>query len=52
VRHLIDQRLADVERRIAELEQTRSRLRDLARRTAELDPAECSGYCDIIATSR
>ena len=45
---LIDQRLAEVEQRIAELEQTRDRLRELARRTGDVDPAECSGYCDII----
>lgn len=25
-------------------------LQDLARRTAELDPADCQGYCDIIQT--
>lgn len=50
VGRLIDQRLVDVEQRIVELEQIRSRLRELARRTAELDPADCSGYCDIIET--
>jgi DNA-binding transcriptional MerR regulator len=47
---LIAERLADVERRIAELEHTRQQLRDLARRTAELDPADCHGYCAIIQT--
>lgn len=45
---LIDERLSEVERRIVELEQTRSRLRELARRTAALDPANCHGYCQII----
>jgi DNA-binding transcriptional MerR regulator len=48
VGHLIDQRLSEVEQRIAELEQARRRLRELAHRTAELDPADCSGYCEII----
>lgn len=50
VGRLIDQRLADVAQRIVELEQIQSRLRELARRTAELDPADCLGYCDIIET--
>lgn len=48
VGELIDHRLADVARRIAELEQTRTHLEELARRTSELDPADCGGYCDII----
>lgn len=48
VGNLIDQRLAEVEQRISELEQTRGRLHQLAQRTRELDPADCSGYCDII----
>ncbi len=51
VGRLIEDRLAEVERRIVELEHTRSRLRDLARRTSELDPAECHGYCQIIEAS-
>lgn len=50
VARLINQRLDDVERRIADLRQTRRRLQDLARRTVELDPADCQGYCDIIQT--
>jgi DNA-binding transcriptional MerR regulator len=45
---LIEQRLDDVERRIAELQQTRHHLEGLMRRTRELDPADCSGYCRII----
>lgn len=45
---LIEDRLADVEQRIAELQQTRRRLRDLARRTAQLDPADCQEYCHIL----
>lgn len=48
VGQLIDDRLADVARRVAELEQTRAHLEELARRTSELDPADCGGYCDII----
>jgi DNA-binding transcriptional MerR regulator len=48
VGELIEDRLGDIDRRIAELEQTRARLNDLARRTRELDPADCGGYCDII----
>lgn len=48
VGRLIEDRLAEVERRIVELEHTRGRLRDLARRTAALDPADCHGYCQII----
>ncbi|NEE04534.1 heavy metal-responsive transcriptional regulator [Phytoactinopolyspora halotolerans] len=45
---LIGDRLADVQRRISELEQTRSRLLELAGRASTLDPADCGGYCDII----
>jgi hypothetical protein len=48
VGQLIDHRLNEVEQRIAELEQTRTHLRELARRTSELDPADCGGYCHII----
>ncbi|MET9320535.1 heavy metal-responsive transcriptional regulator [Streptomyces sp. NPDC003038] len=39
---LIDQRLADIERRMAELRQTRTALRELARRAAATDPDTCS----------
>ena len=48
VGQLIEERLSDLERRIAELRHTRRRLQELARRTRELDPAECHGYCHII----
>jgi DNA-binding transcriptional MerR regulator len=47
VTSLVHQRLHEVERRIAELEQTRAHLRELASRTTELDPADCAGYCNI-----
>lgn len=39
---LIDQHLADIERRLAELRQTRTALRALAQRAAATDPAECA----------
>ena len=48
VGELIEDRLSDIDQRIAELEQTRARPTNLARRTRELDPADCGGYCDII----
>ncbi|AYY13736.1 heavy metal-responsive transcriptional regulator [Actinobacteria bacterium YIM 96077] len=48
VGHLVHQRLEEVEQRITELEHTRDRLAALARRTRELDPADCGGYCTII----
>lgn len=48
VTQLVDERLAEVERRIAELEQTRAQLEVLARRTRDLDPADCHGYCHIL----
>lgn len=48
VGQLIGQRLIEVEQRIADLRQTRAHLQALARRTRELDPADCGGYCDII----
>ena len=48
VRLLIDQRLDDIDRRIIELEQTRAQLQQLAQRSSELDPADCSDYCHII----
>lgn len=38
---LIDQRLVDIERRMAELAKTRDALRGLARRAAATDPATC-----------
>lgn len=48
VGQLIDDRLADIARLMVELEQTRAHLEQLARRTRELVPADCSGYCEII----
>ncbi|MFD7408963.1 MerR family DNA-binding protein [Streptomyces sp. NPDC059866] len=39
---LIDQHLADIDRRIRELRATRQALRDLAERAARTDPAECT----------
>lgn len=48
VTQLIGARLQDVDNRIAELKATRKHLRELARRAAEQDPAQCSGYCSIL----
>lgn len=45
---LVSDRLAEVEARIAELTQMRSRLCELDRRTREVDPADCRGYCSIV----
>jgi DNA-binding transcriptional MerR regulator len=39
---LIDRHLDDIERRLAELRQTRTALRALAERAAATDPAECT----------
>ncbi|MFD8474881.1 heavy metal-responsive transcriptional regulator [Streptomyces globisporus] len=39
---LLDQRLADIERRLAELTKTQEVLRGLARRAAATDPATCT----------
>lgn len=41
---LVDERLAGVERRLRELQQTQASLRDLRRRLAELDPADCDPH--------
>jgi DNA-binding transcriptional MerR regulator len=49
VTSLIHQRLAEVEARLAELTATRNQLTALAARAAAQDPAECHGYCSIIA---
>ena len=46
---LIAQRLGEVEARLAELTRTRDQLVVLAARAAALDPADCQGYCSIIA---
>jgi MerR family transcriptional regulator, copper efflux regulator len=46
---LIDRRLSEVDARLAELARTRSQLAALAERAAAQDPADCHGYCSIIA---
>jgi DNA-binding transcriptional MerR regulator len=50
---LIGEHLARVERRIAELTRTRDALKDLQRRAAATDPADCaeSDICTIISTA-
>jgi MerR family transcriptional regulator, copper efflux regulator len=47
---LIDQHLADIEHRLAELARTREALRGLARRAAATDPAACAenDICTIL----
>jgi DNA-binding transcriptional MerR regulator len=47
---LIARRLTEVEARLAELARTRDQLAALAERAAAQDPADCRGYCSIIAT--
>jgi DNA-binding transcriptional MerR regulator len=49
VADLIARRLAEVEARLAELTRAREQLAALAERAAAQDPAECRGYCSIIA---
>ncbi|WP_414720933.1 MerR family DNA-binding protein [Streptomyces sp.] len=39
---LIDQHLAEIDRRMAELRKTRTELRELARRAAGTDPVTCA----------
>ncbi len=46
---LISQRLGEVEARLAELSRARDQLLILAGRAAAQDPADCRGYCSIIA---
>jgi DNA-binding transcriptional MerR regulator len=46
---LIARRLAEVEARMAELARARDQLAALAARAAVQDPADCRGYCSIIA---
>jgi DNA-binding transcriptional MerR regulator len=46
---LIDRRLAEVEARLAELARARDQLASLVARAAAQDPADCRGYCSIIA---
>ena len=50
VTDLIGRRLAEVEARLAELTHTRDQLVVLATRAAAQDPADCRGYCSIIAS--
>lgn len=50
VTSLVAQRMAEVEARLAELTCTRDQLVVLAARAAEQDPADCRGYCSIIAS--
>jgi DNA-binding transcriptional MerR regulator len=47
VGRVVADRLAEVETRIAELEDTRRHLRALARRADAQEPAECEGCCAI-----
>jgi DNA-binding transcriptional MerR regulator len=47
---LIAQRLDEVDARLAELTRTRDQLVVLAARAAAQDPADCQGYCSIIAS--
>jgi MerR family transcriptional regulator, copper efflux regulator len=47
---LIGRRLAEVEARLAELARARDQLAALAARAAAQDPADCRGYCSIIAS--
>ncbi len=53
VAELIEDRLAEVERRIGELERTRELLHDLAARADEVDPTDCGSeeICVIVARS-
>jgi DNA-binding transcriptional MerR regulator len=46
---LIGRRLAEVEARLAELARARDQLAALSARAAAQDPADCRGYCSIIA---
>ncbi len=46
---LIARRLAEVEARLAQLARTRDQLAALGARAAAQDPADCRGYCSIIA---
>ena len=47
---LIARRLAAVDARLAELARTRDQLVVLAARATAQDPADCRGYCSIIAS--
>lgn len=48
VADVIDQRLDEIDRRIAELRATRDTLTGLAERSGRLDPDDCDGFCHII----
>lgn len=48
---LVDERLAEIERRLTELRQVRAQLRTIADRAAGYDPEDCEGYCGLIATA-
>ncbi len=50
VTSLISRRLGEIEARLAELGRVRDQLAVLAGRAAAQDPAECQGYCSIIAS--
>jgi MerR family copper efflux transcriptional regulator len=54
VTSLIDQHLAQVEQRLAELTQARDALHDLQRRAAITNPADCADedVCSILTTMR
>ena len=47
---LIDRRMAEMDARLAELARARDQLASLAARAAAQDPADCRGYCSIIAS--
>jgi MerR family copper efflux transcriptional regulator len=54
VTNLIDQHLAQLEQRLAELAQARAVLHDLKRRAASTNPADCADeeVCSILTTMR
>ena len=49
VANLVDQRLAEIEARLRELRAVQSELQAIAQRAEALDPADCDGYCGLIA---
>lgn len=51
VTDLIDEHLARIEQRLAELDQARQALREMSRRAHSTDPADCTGeqVCSILA---
>src|SRR5207237_303159 len=48
VSELIDQRLTEIDARIAQLEASRASLHALSLRAAAQDPTDCHGFCSII----